>query len=140
MPVGTLTATDGATYSTSRTYTLTVGNALTNVTATTSVLFKQQNYWGNSANTSLTDAQIIALNSAFATSRTMSLNLSPSAQYIWIAYPASYGTATFTVNGLPNTAWNLTTRPFVNASGYSSSYNIYQSQNLLTGTYTIGVQ
>jgi hypothetical protein len=135
-----LTATDSSSYSANRTYVLSVGDGNTNVSASTAVTFKQKNYWGASTATAPTDAQIIALSSAFASSRTQTQIVTASAQYIYFAYPANYGTASFIVNGLPNTAWNLTTRSFVNASGYSSSYNIYQSQNLLSGTYTISVQ
>ena len=138
--VGTLTATDSSAYTSARTYTLTVANANGSATANSAVSFESKNYGGASANSSLTDGQIIALSSGFNTGRQMTQSITASAQYIYVAYPAAYGAASFTVNGLPNTAWNLVTRAFVNASGYSASYNIYQSQNLLTGTYTIGVQ
>ena len=138
--VGTLTATDSSAYTSSRTYTLTVANANGSATASTSVSFESKNFWGASANSSLTDGQIIALSSGFNTGRQMTQSITASAQYIYVAYPAAYGAANFNVNGLPNTAWNLVTRAFANASGYSASYDIYQSQNLLTGTYTIGVQ
>lgn len=140
VPVGTLTATDSASYTASRTYVLTVGNGTTNVSASSAVTFMQKAYWGASSVSGLSDAQVIALSSAFASGRSETQTITASAQYIYFAYPASFGAASFVVNGLPNTAWNLTTRSFVNASGYTSSYDIYQSQNLLSGTYTISVQ
>ena len=65
--------------------------------------------------------------------------MSPSGQYVYFAYPSSFGVATFTVNGLLNTDWSLTTRAFVNASGYSEPFHIYRSNNLLTGTYVIAI-
>jgi hypothetical protein len=139
LPVGQRTATDGSTFSTNRTYSLTATDGSTPVNGSTSVTFMQKRYWGTSANTTLNDAQIIALNSEFASSRSQSRIITAAAEYIYFAYPASFGTASFTVNGLPNTAWTLVTRAFVNASGYSESYNIYRSNNLLTGTYTIVV-
>jgi hypothetical protein len=140
VPTGTFTATDDESYTSNRTYTLTVGNNATNITAKTTVAFEQKNYWGASALASLTDYQIISLSSAFATGLAQSRTITASNQFIYVAYPASYGAATFTVNGLLNTAWNLTTRSFTNASGFGSSYNIYQSQNLLSGTYIVTLQ
>ena len=138
---GTLTATDSASYTTTRNYVLTVGNAIGNATANSIVAFEDRNYDGVSSLSSLNDAQIIALASTpFGTSRVMRDTLDPSAQYIYFCYPAAYGAATFTVGGLPNTAWTLVTRAFVNASGYSESYNIYRSNNLLTGEYTVQTQ
>jgi hypothetical protein len=106
----------------------------------TSITFDNKYYWGVSSTPSpLTNAEIIALSSQFATSRNLSVMLTAAAQYIYFAYPAAWGTATFTVNGLLNTAWTLTVISFTNASGYNSSYNLYQSNNLLTGTYQIVV-
>ena len=128
-------------YTLNRTYNLTITDGVTPVTASTSIAFESQIYFGVSGNTSLTDAQIIALGSSqFATTRNLSFSPSPSAQYIYVAYPAAFGAATFFVNGLLNTDWTLVTRSFVNASSYGSSYNIYRNNSLLTGTYSISVQ
>ena len=138
--IGLRAFTNSDSYTTDRTYTLTNSDGTTTTTASTSVMFLHKAYWGVSANTSLTDGQVIALSSAFATSRLNSQSVSPSAQYVYFAYPASFGAAAFTVNGLANTAWTLVTRAFINASGNSTSYNIYRSDNLLTGTYAVAIQ
>lgn len=140
---GTLTATDSASYTTTRTYTLTVSNLYGIDTASASVYFLQKNYHGVSVNTSLNDAQIIALSPSppLATSKAQTVSLSPSGQYMYIVFPASYGTnTTFTVNGFSDTDWVLTTRAFVNQSGYSSSYNIYRTGSLRYAPCTIVVQ
>lgn len=63
-----------------------------------------------------------------------------NAQYMYFAYPTAWGDGIFIVNGLLNSAWTLTTRNFVNASGYTESYRIYRSDNLLTGTYLVTIQ
>ena len=76
-----LTATDSSIYSANRTYVLSVGDGNTNVSASTAVTFKQKNYWGASTATAPTDAQIIALSSAFASSRTQTQIVTASAQY-----------------------------------------------------------
>ncbi len=140
--VGNYTKTDSSSYSTNRTYVLTITDGVTTNTASTSVSFLNKEYVGVSATVpaSISDGQIIAMTGSFATSRAISFSASPSAQYIYVAYPASFGAATFTVNGLPNTDWTLTTRNFVNASGATVSYRIYNSNNLLTGTYAVVVQ
>jgi len=126
-------------YVSNTTFSLTASDDLNSCNGNTTISFMQKRYWGNSAQTSLNDAQILALSSEFASSRAQTRTLSPSGEYIYFAYPASFGAATFTVNGLLNTDWVLVTRAFVNASGYSESYRIYRSTNLLTGTYVIVV-
>lgn len=127
------------TYNTTTTFTLTGSDGFNACNGNTTISFMQKRYWGVSALTSLNDAQVLALSNEFASSRAQTRTLSPSGQYVYFAYPASLGAATFTVNGLVNTDWILVTRALVNASGYSESYNIYRSTSLLTGTYVIAV-
>jgi len=113
-----------------------IGNDGTNsCSSTTNVNFYDKRYWGTSANTSLNDAEIIALSSEFSTSRGQSRNFNCSGgKYFYFAYPAFWGSASFTVGGLAFSDMNLTTRSFVNASGYSESYNIYRCNNIQTGS------
>lgn len=140
IPVGTLTATYSTPFSANKTFTLTVQNAQGTDTANSSVLFEQKRYWGTSLSTSLNDAGVLGLSSEFGTSITMATKtITSSVAYIYLAWPTAWGTPQITVNGLLNTAWTKTTRAFVNGSGYSSSYDIYRSDNLLTGTYQISV-
>lgn len=146
LAIGLRTYTDTADYTTTRTYTLTVGDGTTTVQANSAVTFLNKAYWGDSANTSLTDGQVIALSKDFYASRTVIApeaapkTITCAAEYMYFAYPASFGAATFIVNGLLNTAWTLVTRDFVNASGATVSYRIYRSDNLLTGTYIVEIQ
>lgn len=131
----------GQSFTTSRTYTLTVGDGTsTDNTPTTAVSISHKRYWGVAANATLTDQQVIALSSEFSSSRAQTRNgMVASGQYIYFAYPEAWGAATFTVNGLPNTDWVLVQRAFVNASGNSTTFRIYRSGNLLTGTYNVVV-
>lgn len=138
VPIGTLTATDGTSYTVNRTYTLTVANTSGTTTANTTVSFLNKRYWGPQAATSLNDAQVIALNSEFASGFAgFNHTITCAAQYIYFAFPQSFGVPNVNVNGLLNTAWTITPRAFVNASGASVNYYIYRSNNLLTGTYIV---
>ena len=124
------------------TWALTVGDGLgiTN-TATTSVNFLNYMIWGRSTNTTLNNTAITNLHNsgggasrAFATSRSRSFTMDGGGQYIYIAYPAGFGAASFTVGGLPNTAFTLTTNTYTNASGYVTNYLIYRTDTIQNGT------
>lgn len=139
LATGLRTTTHSSSYSTNRTYTLTISDGTTTTQKSTSITFLNSNYYGASANTSLNSSQVNALSHALASSRTQTRTITATAQYIYIAYPAAYGAATFTVNGLTNNDWTLSTQSHTNASGATVSYNVYRTNNLLTGTYTIEV-
>lgn len=124
----------GLTLTTNTSYMITVNDGKTPATSTATVSFMQKRYWGTSALTSLADGDIIALSSEFSSSRAQSRTMNGNGEYIYFAYPSSFGAATFTVNGLLSTAWTLVTRSFINASGYSESYNIYRSNTVQNGT------
>ena len=139
LATGLRTTTHSSSYSTNRTYTLTISDGTTTTTKNTTITFLNSNYYGVSANTSLTSGQVNALSNALASSKTQTRTITATDQYIYIAYPSAYGAATFTVNGLLNNDWTLSTQSHTNASGATVSYNVYRTNNLLTGTYTIGV-
>ena len=139
LPISQRTYTDTGAWTSNRSYTLSTTDGQTPANGNTGITFSNKRYWGTSVNSTLSDAQIIALNSEFANSRNQSRTITAAGEYVYFSYPAAWGAASFTVNGLPNTAWVLTVISFTNASGYTSSYNLYRSLNLLTGTYTIVV-
>jgi hypothetical protein len=143
VPTALRSYTNAASYTTSRTYNLTVTDGVTTNTSATAVNFYSKEYWGASAQTapSISDAQIIALGgAAFATSRATTQTISTSSTYLFFCYPASFGAATFVVNGFPDAGWTLLARNFVNASGATVSYNIYQHTLATAGSYTVQVQ
>ena len=124
------------------TWTLTVGDGqgITN-TATTSVLFQNYMIWGRSTNTTLSNSNLQTLhtsggeaNRAFSTSRSRSITLDGGGQYLYIAYPQGFGAASFTVGGLPNSAWTVFTNSYTNASGYIANYLIYRTDTIQNGT------
>lgn len=132
---------DSSSYTTNRTYTLNVGDGVNTDNSSTSVYFRYRKYYGATDEATVDDADILALASnPLSTSRTTTFSISPSIQYITIGYPAAWGTATFKVNGLTNTDWTLSVQSHTNASGHAASYNLYRTNNLLSGTYDIEVQ
>ena len=64
-------------------------------------------------------------------------------QFFYYIYPTSFGTPTFTVNGLPNSAWGnagagtLFKIDYTNVNGYENQYYVARSDNRITGTYNI---
>jgi hypothetical protein len=124
------TTVDGKSCSSSRTYS-----------------FRFQRYWGNFASAvpptnpafTISDAQILALNGAgvgsgseFATSRTRAYNgINGDGKYLAFAFPSTWGTPVFKVNGLTNTAFTrVRNDAFVNASGYSETYQVWISNDV----------
>lgn len=132
----------GLSLTTNTTYTLSAtGSPTGSDTANTTVYFRYKKFYGKDSDAGpLSDAEIKALaNSAFATSRSTSFTITCSAEYIYISYPKAWGEASFTVNGLDNTAWTLTDASFTNDAGSTYDAYTYRSDNLLTGTFDIGV-
>lgn len=124
----------GLNITTQKTYVLTYSltylgySGTINDSAATIISFARKRYWGLSSAATLTDADIIGLSAEFSTERMQSRIFNPTAQYIYFAWPSTFGTAIFKFNGLTNSAWILTSRVFVNAAGGATTYNIYRSQ------------
>ena len=102
-------------------------------TATTTFTYRSKYYIGYVSSSSPSDANILAatggtVGGTFATNYFASGTLpNPASEsYIVFAFPASFGIPTVKIGGLA-VAFNLTTRSFVNASGFSVSYNILVS-------------
>jgi hypothetical protein len=102
-------------------------------------------YYGTSANTSLTEAQIEALaSSGLQSGRTGNYTFG-AGDYKWICYPTSFGT-TNTSTGFKDTSTNLAV-PFespltvsvTNAYGQTTNYYAYRSTNIMGSTITIQV-
>jgi hypothetical protein len=124
------------------TWTLTVGDGqgATN-TATTSVLFQNYMMWGRATNETLGNNGLALLHTtgggagrAFSTTRSRSITMDGEGRYIFIAYPQGFGAATFTVGGLPNSAWTVATNSYTNTSGYVTNYLIYRTDTIQNGT------
>lgn len=109
--------------------------------ATRSLVFRQNNYWGVSSNTALDGTGLIGLGgSALSTGRSRSFSVTAgSGEYIYYAYPTSYGTATFTVGGFAGGFSLLGTYSHTNANSFVENYYIYRSDNPNLGTTTVVV-
>lgn len=105
------------------------------------VFFKNKKYWGTSANTSLTNAQVLALEgSTWADNRLMeSTNFDcTGGKYPYYVIPANvYNGLEVWVGGLKNTDITVTDMTVTNASGSSQAYKVIRLTNIQTGVLSI---
>jgi hypothetical protein len=139
--VGSLTDIDqrtlalsGLGLTTARTWTLTGNDGTGNCSASAGVAFQHKRRWGTAAGSAPDQALIESLSSEFSTSRVQSRTLNGGGEYLYFAWPASFGEPTLTVNGLVVTAWVKTVVSFTNAHGYTTDFWVYRSTNLQNGT------
>jgi len=132
--------------------TLTVLDGVNTITSTVSVQFQNKFYWGNStkgtASTYLS-SDILAANGAgvsingnlgniLTNTKTQILNgINGSGNYLFFAFPTSFGSPTFITNGLPNTAFTMQSLNFTNANGYSASYSVWISNTAQNSPITL---
>ncbi len=125
------------------TFTLSASKGAINDTAQASYAWRPRVYYGVSSNGSgNSEAFIEALaSSALASSRATSLSVNAgSGEYIYYAYPASYGAATFTVGGFEG-GFDLisATISVTNAHGVTQDYRLYRSTNPSLGSTNVVV-
>lgn len=105
------------------------------------VFFKNKKYWGTYANTSLTNAQVLALEgSTWADNRLMeSTNFDcTGGKYPYYVIPANvYNGLQVWVGGLKNTDITVTDMTVTNASGSSQAYKVIRLTNIQTGVLSI---
>jgi len=129
---GNLAATTG-TYT--KSMSATDGTLTGNASAT--VTYLPRMFWGtttkNGGSSPITDADILALaGSKLATERDLTLsNFGGGAAYLVFAFPSSFGTPSFVVNGLANTAFTKvrSASNFVNAQGATIVMDVWISNN-----------
>ena len=135
--------------------TLSVNDSINIVTKTASVTFFNKFYWGNSIKgitSSYTSTDILTANGASVSislntgniltdTRVQNLNgINGNGNYLFFAFPTSFGTPTFIANGLVNTAFTQQTLNFTNINGYAASYSVWVSntqQNSPIGQFQI---
>ena len=111
-------------------------------TASSSVYWSNAIYWGKTSTFALPSMAIVGSKPAWADGAGISVGKSLSGtksgsyngingagQYLVFAWPSSYGTPTFTINGLPNTAWTKigTSISFTNMNSYVNTYDVWIS-------------
>lgn len=108
------------------------------VSATTTVTWYNARYWGTSVSFgALTSGQILSLSGAgvgvgkeLSTTRVQTRNgISGAGNYLVFAWPSSFGTPFFIINGLPNTAFTKVNNAFsfTNTYGYITNYDVWMS-------------
>lgn len=107
----------------------------------TSVTFTHKRFWGKGDfGVTVTDEEIETLDSELSQSRVMTKTfLALNNEYIYFAFPASWGDVTFWFGGL-ETPFTLTTQDYTNVNGWAESYRIYKSVNQLNGGITVEVR
>lgn len=118
-------------------YSVTGSDGKTTVTQSASIQFLRRRFWDVSFLSSVSPDNLA--NSELTSTRTQSKTFNASGQYIYFAWPSSFGTPTFTINGLLNTAWVKSTMSRTNGYGYVENYDVYRSQYLQTGSITVSV-
>lgn len=106
------------------------------ISKTFSYVFSLKKYWGTSTSTSLSNAEILAMSSTWA-SRTMGKTTfdCTGGKYIYYVIPADvYASGVdFWVNGFKNTDITVTDFTVTNAYGNSSTYKVMRLKNKQTG-------
>jgi hypothetical protein len=132
------TSSASAIANTLTTFTMSVSDGTSTINGTTSVSWLNKRYWGIFPTLSpLTSPQIYGLSGAgIGTGNELASNFSRSynginggGQYLTFAWPTSFGTPTFTINGLPNTAFTKVNSSFAftNVWGYVENYDVWMS-------------
>lgn len=123
-------------------FTLTITDSAGSVANTSYLYFKLGKYYGTSASATPTEGIIEAgvetLCADTAASKTLSSrSVAGGGNYIYYAYPASWGALTsLLINGFSST-WNITTVSVTNSQGNVENYTVYTSPYTISGTITI---
>ena len=121
-------------------FTLTVSDGKTTVSAATKVAFMNGVYYGAAAEAEITSDFIKKLTRSLQATKAKTTTITAGAgQYIWYAIPSRYGTPSFNVGGFDGGFSKVRTIDFTNASGYTESYDVWRSDNSGLGTTTVKI-
>lgn len=139
-----------ATPNVNQTYPMNATTASENVPSSTSITFSHKRYFfGNNIDflpysDGATSTQVVLFDGGataeFAGGKakgTFAITL--AGQYFYYVYPTTFGAAAFTINGLANTDFSFKDFAFTNQNGFSTSFRMYRTNNLLNGTFNIAV-
>ncbi|MFW6247069.1 MAG: hypothetical protein ACOC22_02740 [bacterium] len=121
-----------------------------NETATSNVTIRWRNkkyYFADS--TLYTDdsieSTVQSVSGQLSTSKSLNITQNFDNEFFYYVYPMSFGSPSFKVNGLTNSAWGnssnntLYSFSYTNSNGYSDDYYVARSDNRISGEYTIVV-
>lgn len=108
-------------------------------TKTISYTFKSKKYWGVSAKTTLTNAEMIALASGWADSGVKPATTfdCTGGKYPYYIVPTSMANIEWWIGGLKNTNITSTVVQLTNASGATESYTVMRLNDIQTGKLSI---
>ncbi len=131
--------------STTNTFTMSCADGINTTSASTSLVFMNKRYWGyidlasigspdlttdpglsGSVGSYITDVMIKALTSELSTTKSKNYEgIDGGGKHLIFAFPSSFGTPSFSVNGLPNTAFTKVKSSFAFVNEYSFSGTLY---------------
>lgn len=118
------------------TWTITLSATKTTmVQSNINVQWTRDVYYGVGSAGFSTEAEVEGLaGTNLQTGRARTVTVSPSNEKVYYAYPKSYGLATFTLNGFPAAFDGPSELSLTNTNSVTSTYYLYESTNLLTGS------
>lgn len=97
-------------------------------------------YYGAAASGAIDNSFLQSLTKSLQSGRGKSFTVTANAgQYIWYACPTSYGTPSFKVGGFDGGFSKVSTLDYTNVNGYTTSYQVWRSDNTGLGTTTVSV-
>lgn len=119
------------------TYTILVSDGRNAATSETQILFKHYIYWGSSSSTNLDNQEIIIFSKEFESTDTNVVTFDCSGgKYFYIIAPSKYrDDISFKINGFVFSDMVESEILLTNASGYTSPYTIFRSNNIQTGSH-----
>lgn len=127
------------TLNTTTTFTMSVNDGTVHTTSA-SVTWQSRRYWGVFPTFTLpTSGQITGLTGAgvgsgseLSTTRTQTrLNMNGSGNYLIFSWPSTFGSPSFTINGLSSNAWTLIgTQSVTNTYSYTILYDVWLSNTI----------
>ena len=131
-----------ATQNVTSTFFMSTSDGTSTPSTSTTVFWANKRYWGKTSSFGAftLSSQILALSGAgvgsgsvLASSLSAVYNgINGAGEYLVFAWPTSFGTPTFTVNGLPNTAFTKVNSSFsfTNSWGYVENYDVWMSNTV----------
>lgn len=117
------------------TYTLTVNDGISSVSASAGLIFRNLYYVGTPSSPPTDSAEVRALSAGtYAGGRQTSFTSNPLGNHICFAYPARFGAAAINVNGLLNTAFTLQTIEVTNGADFTEDYYVHTSNTIQNGS------
>lgn len=124
----------GANLTIDTSYHLTINDGKGSYIYNTNVNFYNRLYYGANINTSLSNSDVLSLNKEFIINKETQKTINCSGgKYIWICYPASFGSSIFLIDGFVTT-FTFTSQDVTNDSGHLETYYLYRSNFIQNGT------